>query len=44
MLLGTLGASVLGNMLTGNRVMRVLKGAIRAGRGYNTMDRMDKNF
>ena len=30
-----LGASMLGNMLTG-------KGVVRAGRGYN--DDMDKNF
>ena len=35
MLLGTLGASVLGSMLPGKRV-------IRAGRGYNNMDHIDK--
>ena len=37
MLLGTLGASVLGNMSTG-------KWVIRAARGYNKMNHMDKNF
>ena len=37
MLLGTLGASVLGSMLPGKRV-------IRAGRGYNNMDHIDKPF
>ena len=35
MLLGTLGASIFGNMLTG-------KGAMRVGRKYNNMDHMDK--
>ena len=35
MLLGTLGASMLGNMLTGKGVMSV-------GRGYDNMDNMDK--
>ena len=35
MLLGTLGASVLGSMLPGKRVRR-------AGRGYNSMDHIDK--
>ena len=35
MLLGTLGASILGNMLTG-------KGAMRVERKYNNMDHMDK--
>ena len=37
MLLGTLDASVLGNMLTG-------KGVMKAGRRYNNIDHMDKNF
>ena len=37
MLLGTLGASKVENMLTG-------KGALRARRGYNSKDHMDKNF
>ena len=41
LLLATLGASVLGNMLTGKGVMRAGKGVVRAGRGYNNMD---KNF
>ena len=40
MLLVTLGASVLGNMLTGKRLMRAGKDTMRAGRGYN----VDKNF
>ena len=33
MLLGTLGASLLGNMLAGKAVMRAGKRAIRAGQG-----------
>ena len=37
MLLGTLGASLLGNMLTGKEV-------IREKRGYNIMNHMDKRF
>ena len=37
MLLGTLGASMLGNILTG-------KGVVRTGRGYNNMDHLDKSF
>ena len=37
MLLETLGASILGNMLTG-------KGVVGAARGYNNMDYMQKNF
>ena len=37
MLLGTLGASMLGNMLTG-------KGFAREGREYDNMDHTDKNF
>ena len=35
MLLGTVGASVLGNMLTGKRVMRARKDVMGAGKGYN---------
>ena len=31
MLLGTLGASLLGNLLTGKEVMRIGEGRIRAG-------------
>ena len=37
MLLGTLGTSLLGNMLTGKEV-------IREKRGYNNMNHMDKRF
>ena len=34
MLLGTLGASSLGNMLAGKGVMRAGEGAIRAGQDF----------
>ena len=44
MLLGTLGASLLGNILKEKDVMRAGKGAVRAGIGYNNMDHMDKKF
>ena len=37
MFLATLGASMLGNMLTGKCVMRAGKGVVRAGRKYNNM-------
>ena len=37
MLLGTLGASMLGKMLTG-------KGVMRGGRGYDNMGHVDKIF
>ena len=43
MLLETLGASMLGNMLSGKEVMRPGKGVVRAGKGYNNMDLMKKN-
>ena len=43
MLLGTLGASVLGNMLTGKGVLRSGKGVIRVGKGYSNVNHMDKN-
>ena len=43
MLLETLGASMLGNMLSGKGVMRPGKGVVRAGKGYNNMDLMKKN-
>ena len=33
MLLGTLGASLLGNMLAGRGVIRAAEGTIRAGHG-----------
>ena len=42
MLLGTLGASMLGNMLTWRGVMIAEKGIVRAGRGYNNMNEIDK--
>ena len=41
MLLGTLGASVLENMLNEKGV---IKGVMRARRGYNNMDHMNKDF
>ena len=44
MLLGTLGASVLGNIFTGKSVLRARKGVVRARKGYNNMDQMDKKF
>ena len=44
MLLGTLGASMLENMLTGKGFMAAEKGIVKAGRGYNNMDHMDKIF
>ena len=34
MLLGTLGASSLGNLLTGKDTIRVSEGAIRAGKDF----------
>ena len=43
MLLETLGASMLGNMLSGKGVMRPGKGVVRAEKGYNNMDLMKKN-
>ena len=39
MLLKTLGASMLGNLLTGKG-----KGVMRAGRAYSNMNYMNKNF
>ena len=44
MLLGTLGASMLGCMLTGKGVTRAGKGVLRAGRGYNNIDYMEKKL
>ena len=43
MLLGTLGASLLGNLLTGRGVYRASKGkgVLRAGYGNNTNNEMD---
>ena len=34
MLLGTLGASLLGNLLTGKEVMREAEGTIRTGHDF----------
>ena len=44
MLLGNLGTSMLGNMLTEEGVMRPRKGVLRADTGYNNMDPMDTCF
>ena len=44
MLLGTLGASVLGNMLTEKGTMRAGKSVVRAGRRYNNMNHVNKIF
>ena len=38
MLLGTLGASLLGNVLTGKGINRAGEGFLRAGYGNNKMD------
>ena len=38
MLLGTLGASLLGNLLTGKGVNKKGKGVMRVGYGNNKMD------
>ena len=38
MLLGTLGASLLGNLLTGKGTIRAANGTIRAGEGSNSED------
>ena len=43
MLLGTLGASTLGNMLTGKGVMRAGKGVVKARTGDNAIVHMGKN-
>ena len=40
MLLETLGASMLGDMLSGRGVLRARKGVVRARRGYNNMDKI----
>ena len=43
MLLGTLGASLLGNLLTGRGIYRAGKGkgVLRAGYGNNSNNKMD---
>ena len=38
MLLGTLGASLSGNLLTGKGINRAGVGIVRAGHGNNKMD------
>ena len=43
-LLETLGASILGNTLSGKGVMKDGKSIVRAGRGYHKMDQMDKKL
>ena len=50
MLLGTLGASKLGSMLTGKGIMRAGKGVVRAGKlfvrawkEYDNIGHLDKN-
>ena len=44
MLLGSLGASILGNVLTEKGILRAGKCAVRAGRIYNNIDHVDKHF
>ena len=43
MLLGTLGASLLGNLLSGKRIVRAGygKGIVRAGYGDHSQNKMD---
>ena len=38
MLLGTLAASLLGNLLTGKGINRAVEGIVRAGYGNNKKD------
>ena len=42
MLLGTLGASLLGNLLTSERTIRAGEGTIRAGRTFNAVSSFDR--
>ena len=44
MLLGTSGASMLGNVLTEKVVLRAGKYILRAGIGYKNMDQMNQSF
>ena len=44
MLLETLDASMLGNILIEKHVMRVGNGVVRVEREYKNVDHMDKNF
>ena len=43
MLLGTLGSSVLGNLLTGKRLMRAGEGTLATSQGQG-MTRADQDF
>ena len=44
MLLGTLGASLLGNLLTGKGMMRAGQGIVRAGEGAKKKTKFDITF
>ena len=44
MLLGTLGASLLGNLLTGKGMMRAGEGIVRAGEGSKKKAKFINNF
>lgn len=44
MLLRTLSALMLGNMLAGKWIMRAGKGVMGLGRKYNNIDHVDKSF
>ena len=44
MLLRTLSALMLGNMLTGKWIMRAGKGVMGLGKKYNNIDHLDKVF
>ena len=44
MLLGTLGASLLGNLLTGKGMMRAGEGIVRAGEGAKKTPKFDVTF
>ena len=43
MLLGTLGASLLGNLLTGKGTIRAGEGTVRAGYGYDLSIKKSSN-
>ena len=44
MLLGTLGASLLGNLLTGKDAIRAGEGTIRAGQIFKSIIKVNLNF
>ena len=44
MLIGALGALMLGNVLTEKGAVRARKGVVRAEMGYNNMYHMNKNL